>query len=499
VSRSAAKRPPGLRISELAKLADVSIPTIKHYLKEGLLPRPIKTGRTMSYYDESCVDRVRLIKRLQNERFLPLNVIKQILESGGNFEQELMLREGIMGISRLAMPTRAVTHEDIEKATGYDLSHLKRAEDMGVILPRSSEGETIYDTVDQEILTLIRQREDIGIPFEYSVSMMAIYRKYMKKIVEEDAALFVENLLSLKSTEEVIRYVWEGDSALVAYMPLIRAKLTRSNVERLFSFMDSIQSLFQEAFVFRCLSGIGKTPLPDTESIQSQSPLLKLVARAVTHPNQTDDATPLDANGVSTGEVRELLTGIREIIDERPDDALSRFDSIPESDPLGSMIRALEGVAYIMKATQSSGFMPIISNTKDAMSRFDLSRKTSKHLETDLLTTYIRGMGLSVIPGEFGTHNDALSDLTRVIQGEGEIDGDDQGEIDSLIIRELAMKSAYFLVTMHITAGKTDAAVDILKTMVDTGGEKYYASWAKKMLRKIEQEARERETGEGGR
>ena len=486
VSKKAAHKPPGLRISELAKRADVSIPTIKHYLKEGLIPRPIKTGRTMSYYDESCVDRVRLIKRLQNERFLPLYVIKQILESGNDLDQELILREGILGISRLAMPTRVVSIEDIEKATGYDVTHLERAEQMGVILPQSSEDGTTYDTIDQEIFALIKQREDIGIPFEYTLEMMSIYKKYMKKIVEEDAGLFVRNLLSLQSAEEVIKYVWEGDSALVAYMPLIRAKLTKANVDRLFTVLRSVPKLIEEAFVFRSLPGIWDTITRDPDSIHSQSTLWKLVAWPITHPNHRDDTKLFSTEGPSIGEVRELLAGIYDIICERADDALSRFDFISENDRLAPMIRALEGVAYIIKSTQSSGFMPIIHNIKNAMLHFDQSRESSQYQTTTLLTTYIRGMGLSVIPEEFGTFNNAFFDFVQVIDRGNEINEDDREDIDSLFVRELISKSTYFLVKMHLTAGKPDQAVDRLKSMIQKSEGKYYLSWAKKTLKKIE-------------
>ena len=68
---------------ELAEAAGVSAGTIKHYLREGLLPEPIRTSRNMAYYPRKFVDRVKLIKQLQEERFLPLKVIKEILEDSG--------------------------------------------------------------------------------------------------------------------------------------------------------------------------------------------------------------------------------------------------------------------------------------------------------------------------------------------------------------------------------------------------------------------------------
>ena len=69
-------------MGELAEAAGVSAGTIKHYLREGLLPEPVKTSRNMAWYPREFVERVQLIKQLQEERFLPLKVIKEVLEHG---------------------------------------------------------------------------------------------------------------------------------------------------------------------------------------------------------------------------------------------------------------------------------------------------------------------------------------------------------------------------------------------------------------------------------
>src|SRR5438093_9104791 len=71
-----------LRMRELSEAAGVSAGTIKHYLREGLLPEPVKTSRNMAYYPWEFVERVQLIKQLQEERYLPLKVIKEVLEHG---------------------------------------------------------------------------------------------------------------------------------------------------------------------------------------------------------------------------------------------------------------------------------------------------------------------------------------------------------------------------------------------------------------------------------
>ena len=69
-----------LKMKQLAEQSGVSAGTIKHYLREGLLPEPVKTSRNMAYYPPEFVERIRLIKQLQEERFMPLKLIRSMLE-----------------------------------------------------------------------------------------------------------------------------------------------------------------------------------------------------------------------------------------------------------------------------------------------------------------------------------------------------------------------------------------------------------------------------------
>src|ERR1700751_755348 len=71
-----------LKMSELAERSGVSAGTIKHYLREGLLGSQddvLRTSRNMAYYPPEFVDRIRLIKRLQEEGFMPLRVIREVM------------------------------------------------------------------------------------------------------------------------------------------------------------------------------------------------------------------------------------------------------------------------------------------------------------------------------------------------------------------------------------------------------------------------------------
>ncbi len=68
-------------MKELEELTGVSRETIRYYIREGLLPEPERPGRNVAWYDESFVERIDLIKDLQRRSYMPLRMIKAVLES----------------------------------------------------------------------------------------------------------------------------------------------------------------------------------------------------------------------------------------------------------------------------------------------------------------------------------------------------------------------------------------------------------------------------------
>lgn len=76
-----------IRISALSALAGVSTSTIHYYVKEGLLPRPLKSGKTMAYYSDEHLERLQLIIRLRQENN-SVERIKEILHSAQGGSQD---------------------------------------------------------------------------------------------------------------------------------------------------------------------------------------------------------------------------------------------------------------------------------------------------------------------------------------------------------------------------------------------------------------------------
>jgi DNA-binding transcriptional MerR regulator len=70
-----------VRISELSTHSQVSIPTIKYYLREGLLPPGTVTAPNQATYDESHLARLRLIRALIEVGRLTVAHARHVLEA----------------------------------------------------------------------------------------------------------------------------------------------------------------------------------------------------------------------------------------------------------------------------------------------------------------------------------------------------------------------------------------------------------------------------------
>ena len=127
-----------LKISELAERAEVPVATVRHYLREELLPEPVKTSRNMAYYPPEFAERIRLIKQLQEERFMPLRVIRQVLESAaGDLERLREIAEtGDAVLARALAPERERTPQsEVLERFAIPERALARLAELGVIGP----------------------------------------------------------------------------------------------------------------------------------------------------------------------------------------------------------------------------------------------------------------------------------------------------------------------------------------------------------------------------
>ena len=223
-----------LKMSELAERSGVSAATIKHYLREGLLGSDedvVRTSRNMAYYPAEFAERVRLIKRLQEDRFMPLRVIREIL--GQDPERLVRIVELEDRILERAIQEREgsrVSREEVNEAYRVPPNVLDRLEALGVIGP----AESGYDRDDVAIIAAIARfrsggyEEEIG----FTVYDTLRYREALEPLVQEEVRVLLDRLAGRVDVERAVEIVSSGAEPLRELVGAMHSKLLLAELRR---------------------------------------------------------------------------------------------------------------------------------------------------------------------------------------------------------------------------------------------------------------------------
>ena len=154
-----------MKISELSRRTNVPKETIHYYVREGFIPRPRKKGKNVSDYDESFVERILLIKQIQDHFFLPLSLIKKIIKQRNKFPELkslLELRIGYFSPLDQFIQKEVVGVEALAKATGMAKKWIAKFEEWGVISSVVREGHKVYSQDDVIIGKLLVDLDRAG-------------------------------------------------------------------------------------------------------------------------------------------------------------------------------------------------------------------------------------------------------------------------------------------------------------------------------------------------
>jgi DNA-binding transcriptional MerR regulator len=219
-----------LRMRELAEASGVPAPTIKHYLREGLLPEPVKTSRNMAYYPPEFVDRIKLIKRLQEERYLPLKAIKTVLDEDPARAQA-MLELGDQILDRALAGERSRTSAaEVRKRYGVPKEVLDRLAELEVLTP-NSRGYSPSDVTIIEAISRFRAGgydEQIG----FTVYDTLRYKNALQELARQEVDVVMERLAGEVPPERVVEMLEAGAQPLKDLIAALHTKLMVAELER---------------------------------------------------------------------------------------------------------------------------------------------------------------------------------------------------------------------------------------------------------------------------
>lgn len=200
-----------LRMAEVAELAGVSPATVKHYLREGLLEPPpgadaseriVRTSRNMAYYPPSIVDRIRLVKRLQEERFMPLRAIRELLADGPERAERLIGRRDEIIDRALSRSSDAplTSRAELLERTGVPGSVVDKLAELRVI----GDGDPGYDADEVLIVEAFRRFRSTGFGEELGFTAYDAlrYLDALEPLVREEAQTFLHRMVDRDVTPD---------------------------------------------------------------------------------------------------------------------------------------------------------------------------------------------------------------------------------------------------------------------------------------------------------
>ena len=221
-----------LKISEIAERSDVPVATVRHYLREGLLPEPVKTSRNMAYYPPEFVDRIRLIKQLQEQRFMPLKVIRELLDSAnGDHDRLRALAETGDALVERALGPEAERTSQAEILQRFDIPEraLLRLAELGVLSP-TEEG---YSQTDVRIIEAVSNFRAAGWNETTGFGARDVARLMhgLEPVITDELRLLMERFSAL-GPERAGDIVEGGAAPFPALIGALHAKLLTAELER---------------------------------------------------------------------------------------------------------------------------------------------------------------------------------------------------------------------------------------------------------------------------
>ena len=223
------------RMRDLCELTGLDRQTVHFYIQQGLVPEGCKTGRNMAYYGPEHLDRIRLIRKLQHERFLPLKAIKAMFDGRDDSftpEQRTLLADVRPHLAAVVGEgdTETVAVAALLVAHGVTKRELRKMEELGLLTTITQDGELRVAAQDAWMIELWGQLRAAGLSRElgFEVDDIAIYEEAISDLLDRELALLTPRLAHLPGDQA---------AALVERaLPLISSFLVRYHLTKVRNF-----------------------------------------------------------------------------------------------------------------------------------------------------------------------------------------------------------------------------------------------------------------------
>jgi DNA-binding transcriptional MerR regulator len=194
------------KMKDLCRITGLPRQAIHFYIQQGLVPPGRKTGRNTATYGEEHVERVRVVRQLQNERFMPLKAIRAVLDGKDEHfspeQRALLLDVKERLATSLAKPDGAPRVEvrpllARHGLTRADLDDLAKARVVDVV--RGPRGKLLVSADDAWAFELYAEVRRAGFSRElgFDARFLRLYERSVSALFERETDILTQRLSKL--------------------------------------------------------------------------------------------------------------------------------------------------------------------------------------------------------------------------------------------------------------------------------------------------------------
>ncbi|MCG6909617.1 MAG: MerR family transcriptional regulator [Deltaproteobacteria bacterium] len=209
-----------MKMKDLIKKTGVSREMIHYFVREGMLPPVEKPLPNQARYEERHVERILLIKKLQQKHFLPISQIKKIIRDKRlevEDEELLEIKSAYFETNDYLMPEEIKGENTFLEYTGMSPERLKDFENYRIIVPRKVGGEKVYPHDAVQLGKLIGDMRKRGLSHENGFSRTALKKLRDNHIEVLYASLqrFRQDLIDNDFSKKEIKNIAKTNAELI--------------------------------------------------------------------------------------------------------------------------------------------------------------------------------------------------------------------------------------------------------------------------------------------
>ena len=195
------------KMRDLCRLTGLPRQAIHFYIQQGLVPPGHKTGRNTARYGEVHVERIRVVRQLQDERFMPLRAIRAVLDGEDDAftpaQRGLLLDVKHRLATSLARPRDDAPRIEARALLARhgldrrDLDDLVRSRVIDVV--RGPRGKVLVAADDAWAFELYAEVRRAGFTRDlgFDARLLRIYERAIAGLFEKETTILTERLAKL--------------------------------------------------------------------------------------------------------------------------------------------------------------------------------------------------------------------------------------------------------------------------------------------------------------